>query len=503
MDLTYFKRYRMEIDLGGRDLSRPPPAGYHFLPWEESLLDAFAEAKYLSFRDEIDANVFPCLAELAGCRRLMAEIVRKPGFLPGATWLAVYSPAAEPAASIAAPCRGCATSRAGRDPEPRHRPRASRLRPGHESAVSRAGRVSPGRRPSRVSRSDRPEPGRHPALPAGRIRHRQDRLQGRRGGVLPVTQSILSHTYPNGLVLVAEPMDVAAIGGVHVSGAGRLRPRSGRSRRPEQLHLRDGAARRRPARQPPVHPRSGQPGRGAERIGLQRPHQLQRRHAGREPARRRWRSTPTCCGARTCPTDQLEAGRLVMLQELRAVEDEPAQKVMIELRRRHYPEPWGRPAARRTGGPGGHRPSTTSARIFQPMLSSQRHDPRRGRAIRLAAAEGPGGRAVGRLAAGRTPTRSTSRPPPAGTSTCRTTRSQTQIGIAYASVPYRASRLLPGLGRGGRAERRHERPAVHRGPRAPRPVLQRLRHATTRCATAAPCSATPAPAPSGPRKRWT
>jgi predicted Zn-dependent peptidase len=44
------------------------------------------------------------------------------------------------------------------------------------------------------------------------------------------------------------------------------------------------------------------------------------------------------------PADQLEAGRLVMLQELRAVEDEPAQKVMIELRRRHYPDPWGRPA---------------------------------------------------------------------------------------------------------------------------------------------------------------
>ena len=43
------------------------------------------------------------------------------------------------------------------------------------------------------------------------------------------------------------------------------------------------------------------------------------------------------------PADQLEAARLVMLQELRAVEDEPAQKVMIELRRRHYPHPWGRP----------------------------------------------------------------------------------------------------------------------------------------------------------------
>ncbi len=44
------------------------------------------------------------------------------------------------------------------------------------------------------------------------------------------------------------------------------------------------------------------------------------------------------------PADQLEAGRQVVLQELAAVEDEPSHKVMIELRRRHYPHPWGRPA---------------------------------------------------------------------------------------------------------------------------------------------------------------
>jgi len=43
------------------------------------------------------------------------------------------------------------------------------------------------------------------------------------------------------------------------------------------------------------------------------------------------------------PPEQLEAGRQAMLQELQAVEDEPAQKVMIELRRHHYPDPWGRP----------------------------------------------------------------------------------------------------------------------------------------------------------------
>ena len=93
MDLTYFKRYRMEIDLVGRDFCWPVPEGYHFLLWDRSLVDAFAEAKYLSFRYEIDANVFPCLGELAGCRQLMCEIARKPGFLPGATWLAVYTPA--------------------------------------------------------------------------------------------------------------------------------------------------------------------------------------------------------------------------------------------------------------------------------------------------------------------------------------------------------------------------------------------------------------------------
>jgi len=91
MDLMYFKRYRMEITLAGRDLTpRRAPDGYRFEAWNPGLLEAFAEAKYLSFRSEIDANVFPCLGELDGCRRLMREIVRKPGFLAGTTWLLTY-----------------------------------------------------------------------------------------------------------------------------------------------------------------------------------------------------------------------------------------------------------------------------------------------------------------------------------------------------------------------------------------------------------------------------
>jgi predicted Zn-dependent peptidase len=42
------------------------------------------------------------------------------------------------------------------------------------------------------------------------------------------------------------------------------------------------------------------------------------------------------------PADQLEAGRSACLQELRSIDDEPSHKLMIELRKRRYPDPWGR-----------------------------------------------------------------------------------------------------------------------------------------------------------------
>jgi len=68
----------------------PPPLLFSLVPWEPNLLDAFAQAKFLSFRGEMDARVFPCLSEFDGCRRLMRSISEKPGFIAGATWLAVY-----------------------------------------------------------------------------------------------------------------------------------------------------------------------------------------------------------------------------------------------------------------------------------------------------------------------------------------------------------------------------------------------------------------------------
>lgn len=86
----YFKRYKMEVALRHAPYRLSVPAGYQLLPWEDHLLDAHAFAKYHSFRDELDASVFPCLGEQSGCRRLMGEISAKEGFVAEATWLAVY-----------------------------------------------------------------------------------------------------------------------------------------------------------------------------------------------------------------------------------------------------------------------------------------------------------------------------------------------------------------------------------------------------------------------------
>ncbi len=92
MGLTYFKRYRMEIGL--RQLRREacPDLSFRYdlVPWREELLDLHADTKYRSFCTELDANVFPCLGDRDGCRRLMTEIVGRSNFVPGATWLARF-----------------------------------------------------------------------------------------------------------------------------------------------------------------------------------------------------------------------------------------------------------------------------------------------------------------------------------------------------------------------------------------------------------------------------
>lgn len=88
MSVTYFKRYRMEIDLRGQAIFPPRlPAGYRLVPWSAELVDEHAEVKFRSFRGEIDSGVFPCLSEPTGCLQLMEDIAAGTGFVPEATWL--------------------------------------------------------------------------------------------------------------------------------------------------------------------------------------------------------------------------------------------------------------------------------------------------------------------------------------------------------------------------------------------------------------------------------
>ncbi len=91
MTITYFKRYKMQIDLPSMpDFAPRDYDGYQFLPWSSSLLKEHAEAKFESFRSELDSHVFPCLGKLDGCLRLMTEISYRTGFVPEATWLVVH-----------------------------------------------------------------------------------------------------------------------------------------------------------------------------------------------------------------------------------------------------------------------------------------------------------------------------------------------------------------------------------------------------------------------------
>jgi len=106
MPVTYFHRYRMQYDLReGLFAPKEIPAGYSFLPWEEDLLDDHAEVKFESFRNELDASVFPCLGDDDGCRRLMKEITCRQGFIPEATWLIRYTADEDTGATAPSPTR--------------------------------------------------------------------------------------------------------------------------------------------------------------------------------------------------------------------------------------------------------------------------------------------------------------------------------------------------------------------------------------------------------------
>ncbi|MEZ6071679.1 MAG: pitrilysin family protein [Pirellulales bacterium] len=134
------------------------------------------------------------------------------------------------------------------------------------------------------------------------------------------------------------------------------------------------------------------------------------------------------------PAEQIEAGRQVVIQELMATEDEPAHKVMVELKRSHFPSPWGNPSQ-------GEMASAMSIDIAQIRAQVARCYRPNGTILGVA------GKFdwdelrdhVSRLFAA---WESVEVPRPAEGPTNQRVRHimheahQTQIGIAYASVPY-------------------------------------------------------------------
>lgn len=94
MGMTYFRRYRMEMDLARvvqpPDDERWAADGYRFVAFDDGLIREHAQAKFQSFRSEMDSHVFPCLGRRDGCLRLMREIADRANFVPSATWLLQY-----------------------------------------------------------------------------------------------------------------------------------------------------------------------------------------------------------------------------------------------------------------------------------------------------------------------------------------------------------------------------------------------------------------------------
>jgi ribosomal protein S18 acetylase RimI-like enzyme len=90
MSISYFKRFRMQVDLNGLPPVPRLADGYSWVPWAEAYLEPHAEVKFQSFFEEIDAVVFPSLSTRSGCSYLMREITRKSGFCREATWLLAY-----------------------------------------------------------------------------------------------------------------------------------------------------------------------------------------------------------------------------------------------------------------------------------------------------------------------------------------------------------------------------------------------------------------------------
>lgn len=153
-------------------------------------------------------------------------------------------------------------------------------------------------------------------------------------------QTIHSHVFPNGMVLVAEPMrsvESAAFTFLLPAGCVYDGRQEGLAGFTCDMTLRGAGDRD-----------SRQLIDGLDQLGVERGESVSAAHTSYSGAMlasdlpQALEIYADVLLRATLPAGQLESSRQVMLQELEAVEDDPHHKVLVELRRRHYADPWGR-----------------------------------------------------------------------------------------------------------------------------------------------------------------
>jgi predicted Zn-dependent peptidase len=135
------------------------------------------------------------------------------------------------------------------------------------------------------------------------------------------------------------------------------------------------------------------------------------------------------------PEEELDACRQTALQSLHAVEDEPSEKTMIELRRRFYADPWGRSSL-------GEEEALETIELDEIRAFVRRQFQPKGTILGVAGRVEwePLKDLVGRLFGDWKAANGASfaeRPAQGGYLHVPFDSAQTHIGIAYASVPYR------------------------------------------------------------------
>jgi predicted Zn-dependent peptidase len=247
-------------------------------------------------------------------------------------------------------------------------------------------------------------------------------------------QTILSHTFDNGLTLVAEPMssvESAAFTILVPAGAGYdAEGKAGLASLTSEMLLRGAGERD-----------SRQLVNDLDNLGVERGENVSTAHSSFSGATLAENLFPALAiyadvlRRPHLPEDKLEPCRQVILQELYAVEDEPPHKLMQELRKLHFAPPYGRPPQGEIEGVEAVEMNDVRgsfARLFRP-----------GGAILGVAGKIDWPRLkdlVGELL-GDWPQKQVPELAPAVTRSGNVhidyEANQTQIGIAYESVPYR------------------------------------------------------------------